>query len=287
VLSASVSRSLRVAAVTGFAACLAAGCASSQHAGAAAKAAQPASVSSPHQAILLAATQARLATSFSADFTMSVGGTAGMTASGTMSAQTRPTLLVEANLPTVSADGQSVPGGISEIITANALYMKMSELSKVYGKAWLELPFSELKGISSLSLGQLSEQMQSDSPLQQTQMLAGATNVRTVGSTTIDGSAVTEYSGTYPLAAGIAQLPASSRAAVQQELTKAGMTSASFEIWLDDQHQVRKLVITEHGTTESVVLSELVTSINQPVSVQVPPASQVATMPASALGSGQ
>jgi hypothetical protein len=65
------------------------------------------------------------------------------------------------------------------------------------------------------------------------------------------------------------------------------MTSASFEIWLDDQHQVRKLVITEHGTTESVVLSELVTSINQPVSVQVPPASQVATMPASALGSGQ
>jgi hypothetical protein len=284
-MSASVSRSLRVVAVTGAAALLAAGCASSQHAGAPKAASTDAAT--PHQAILLAAHQARLATSFSADLTMTTTGATSTTISGTLSARTRPTVLAEATLPTVDVDGQSVPGGIDEILTAKAIYMKMSELSKAIGKAWLEMPFSELDTASGADFGAIFQQIQNESPLQQTQELAGATDVGDLGATTIGGTAVTEYSGTISVKAALAQLPASARAGFQQDDAKAGVTSTAFTIWVDGQHQVRKLTITDHGTQTTVVMSELITSINQPVSVQFPAASQVATVPASALGSGR
>jgi len=278
-------------AVTGAAALLAAGCASSQHAGVAKAKATSTSTSTrattPRQAILLAAHQARLATSYSANFSMSLTGATGMTMSGTMSAQTRPTLLAEATLPTVVADGQSVPGGIDEVITAKAIYMKMSELSKALGKAWLEMPYSELTTVTGADFGAIFQQIQGESPLQETQELAGPTDIHDMGRTTVDGTAVTEYSGTISVKAALAQLPASARAGFQQEDTKEGITSADFTIWVDGQHQVRKLTVTDHGTQATIVVSELVTSINQPVSVQLPAASQVATIPASELGSGQ
>jgi hypothetical protein len=282
-MSVSVSRSLRVVVVAGVATLIAAGCASSQHAGAA----KATSATTPRQAILLAAHQARLANSFSADFSMSSSGTAGMTMSGTLSAQTRPTLLIEANLPTVVEDGQSLPGGIAEIINAKAIYMKMSALSKATGKAWLEMPFSELNTATGADFSAIFQQIQDESPLQETQELAGATGIRDLGRTTVDGTAVTEYAGTVSAKAALAQLPASARAGFQQDDAKAGITSVGFTIWMDGQHLVRKITVTDHGTAANIVVSELITSVNQPVRVQFPAASQVATIPASELGTGQ
>jgi hypothetical protein len=269
--------------MTGIVALLAAGCTSSQHAGAA----KETSATTPRQAILLAAEHARLATSFSGSMSMTITGAAEMTMSGTMSVQTRPTLLVTADLSTVVSGGQSVPGGISEIITSKGIYLKMSELSKASGKAWVELPFSEFNGLAGLDLGPMIQQAEGENPLVETQMLASSTDVREIGGGSIDGTAVTEYAGSYPMAAAIARLPAGSRAAAQKDIAVAGFTSATFSIWLDAQQQVRKLNLTEHGTAGNLVLSELVTSINQPVTVQLPAASQVATLPASDLESDQ
>jgi len=280
--SASRSRSLRVAAATGIAALLAAGCASSQHAGAP----KAASVMTPRQAILLASSQTRQVNSLSTAITVTISGSAAMTMRGTMSLQVRPTLLAELNAAVVS-DGQSLPGGITEIIGAKAFYLKMSALSKELGKAWLEVPYSEFDSATGIDVSSLLQQVQNDSPLQQTQELAGASDVRDLGSTSIDGTRVTEYSGTVSTKAGLAQLPASERAGAQQDFEQAGITSIDFTVWLDGQQQVRKITVTGRGTKETVVTSELITSINQPVSVQFPPASQVATIPASELGSGQ
>ena len=55
-------------------------------------------------------------------------------------------------------------------------------------------------------------------------------------------------------------------------------------MWLDDQQQVRKVISSAKGTSESVASTIVVTSVNQPVTATVPPASQVATVPASELG---
>jgi len=274
VFSRSVSRSLRFAWAAGATAVFAVGCSASQHAAVAQHTAVTtttgtASNPSPRQVIELAAAHARLATSYSATFSMSMTGTSAMTMQGTLSAATSPALFVEASFPDVSYSGQSIAGGVTEIVTAKALYMKMTSLSQSTGKPWLEIPFSTLNGVDGATLSQLFQQVQSDSPLLQTQMLASAADVRKVGAGVVNGVAATEYTGSYSIAAGLARLPASSRKTFQQQLAKAG------------------IIVTEHGSTESIALTEVVTSVNQPVSAQLPPASETSSSPKSALSSGQ
>ena len=93
----------------------------------------------------------------------------------------------------------------------------------------------------------------------------------------------THYAGSYPVSAGLAKLPASQRAAAQKGLRTLGVKTVGFNVWIDGQHQTRKIVVTETGSAENMTMTMQVTGINQPVSVTLPPASQVATIPASAL----
>ena len=277
-------RTLPLLTAAGLTALFAAGCSAS---------ASPSSGSgtgaapSATQAIQLAAAHAQLATSVTATVSVTGSGTAAMSMSGTLTEQVRPQLKAEVVLPSVSALGMSVPGGMTDIVTSQAVYLRMSALSELTGgKAWLEVPFSSLGKDVQASIGQLIQQAQDNSPLLQTQLLAGATGVHVVGKTTIGGVPVTEYAGSYQMSTAINRLPASLRSQVRQEMSEAGITSASFTIWLDNQQQVRKLVVSEHGSAESATVTMLVTSINQPVSITIPPASQVAVLPASALSSG-
>lgn len=272
-----VSRSVLIV-VAGLAAALVAGCSSGGAVGS----------SSPQQAVLLAARHADSANSVTATFSMrlNVSGSGDMTMSGSMAEQIRPSLIVQASLPAIQIGSQSVPGGMTEIVTGQAFYLKSSLLSTVAGgKPWIEMRFSDL-GSSGNALSQLLQQAQNSNPLSQTQMLAGATGVRELGTSVIDGVPVTEYTGHYTMAAAIAKLPASDRQSIKQQIAKAGLTGADFTIWLDGQDQVRKLIVTETGSSVSMTMTMLVTSINQPVTVQLPPASQVKVLSASDLGAG-
>jgi hypothetical protein len=173
---------------------------------------------------------------------------------------------------------------MSEIITDKSVYLKMAALTQeLGGKQWVELPYSELQQSTGINVGELLNQVQGNNPLVQTQMLAAAKDVRDAGTQTVDGVVTTHYTGTYPVAAGLAKLPASLRSMAQQQIQKLGLRSAQFNVWIDGQHQTRRLIMVEHGTGETVTVTLNVTGINQPVNVSLPPASQVATIPASAL----
>lgn len=286
--SVSLSRPVFLAAAAGLTAVLAAGCSGTPQASPSGthQSVGSAGAPSPARAIELAAAHARLATSVTANFTMQGSGSAAMTMSGSLSEVTRPQLQAELDFPTVSVAGQSLPGGISEIITTRAVYLKFSSLSSLTGgKAWLEVPFSEMSKTLGASVDQLIQQAQNNSPLLQTQMLTGATDVRVLGTGTVDGVAVTEYSGSYTTSAALRRLAASLRTQVKQQVSTAGITSVSFNVWLDDQQQVRKLILVEHGTTEDLTVTMLVTSINQPVNIKFPPPADVATIPQSGLNS--
>jgi hypothetical protein len=291
VVSRTRSRQLRLATAAGVAVLAVAGCSAAGGAaksGAAAKSGGTTTATlTADEAVHLAATHAQKATSFTATMSMRATGTGstGMSMDGTMSGTSSPSLLIEANFPTVNASGISFSGGISEIVTSSALYMRMSALSSLTGKPWAEVQLSGLK-VGGISLGQLTQQVQGDSPLLQTQLLAGANNVRKAGTSTIDGVPVTEYTGSYSMQAALSQLHGVSDTQLRQALASSGFSTADFQIWLDDQQQVRKLVVTEHGSEANVALTMVVTSINQPVSVQLPASSQVAVIPASALNSG-
>lgn len=283
----SLYRPALLAAAAGLTAVLAAGCSGTpqaSHAGSAASHAGSGAAPAPGQAIELAAAHAAVANSVTADLTIRGSGAAAMTMSGSLSELIRPNLAAELSFPSLSAAGQSLPGGMSEIITAKAAYLKISGISQLTGgKSWLKVPFSELGKAFGVNFEQLIQQAQNNSPLVQTQLLAGATGVRVVGTGTIGGVAVTEYSGSYTIAAALKRLPASLRSQVEQQESKAGITSVTFKAWLDNQQQVRKLIVVEHGSVESVTVTMLLTSINQPVSIKLPPAADVATIPQSAL----
>ncbi len=270
-----------VAAAGTAAALLAAGCSSG-------KPSAPGSSGSgmsPAQAITLASWQAKHATSFSSSWSVKTSGMESATIAGTLQMRSRP-LLVDMGVSTMNAGGQSVPGGVQEILTGHALYLKGPGLAQRFGKSWVKVSFAEFQQRTGISLAQITQQMQQNNPLVQTQMLAAAKNVRVAGHQMIDGVPTTHYTGTYTAAAQLARLPSSLRAAEQKALQRLGVTSAQFSVWIDGQHQARKIIVRETGTSEQVTATFTVTSINQPVRVTLPPASQVAAIPASALDGG-
>ena len=103
-------------------------------------------------------------------------------------------------------------------------------------------------------------------------MLSSSTNVQKVGPATINGVPTTEYTGTYPVSAALAKLPAVTRSTIAAQLKTLGLTTEHFAVWLDDQQQVRKIVTTEKGSSVQVATTIVVTSVNQPVRAAIPPA---------------
>jgi hypothetical protein len=175
--------------------------------------------------------------------------------------------------------------GLGEVITPKAIYIKLGLLTQALHstKPWIELPLSALSGSTGLNLNSLIDQAQTSSPLTQTQLLAGATDVRTVGTSAVDGVPVTEYAGAYSMSAALARVPADVRGQLGQIMQKAGINGAQFRVWIDGQHQVRKEVVTMDASAFTETVAITVTSINQPVTISAPTASQTTTLPASVL----
>jgi len=244
---------------------------------------QAAQALSPQQAITLAANQAKQVNSFGSTLSITMSGTVSGTMGGTMQIRNRPSLLADADFSTFNVEGHSLPGGMREILTNRTIYLKMALLSQELHKPWVKISFSQLQQGTGVNFSQLTQQVQSNNPLVQTRMLAAAKDVRKVGTQTIGGVSTTHYTGSYPVSAGLAKLPASLRAAEQKGLQTLGIKTVRFNVWIDGQHQTRKIVVTETGSVETIKVTMQVTGINHPVSVTLPPASQVATIPASAL----
>ena len=72
---------------------------------------------------------------------------------------------------------------------------------------------------------------------------------------------------------------------MQKQIAAAGMSTAAFTVWVDGQRVMRKAVITEQGTAVTEVVTVAISTINQPVNIQVPAADQTTTLPSGALGS--
>jgi hypothetical protein len=249
----------------------------------------------PAQEIQLAASTAETVNSFTATISVDLKtkgaslGAESVTVAGTMSEEVHPSRLSEFTFSTLKAAGVSLPGGLSEITTPTEVYVQQSELSMLLhtNKQWLGLPVSALSSSSGFNLGSLFSQSDTSSPLTMTQLLAGATGVRKVGTGTVDGVPVTEYTGSYSLATSLDKLPASVRNSASSAFKQAGLDSgdASFTVWIDAQNIVRQETTEISSSTFNENVTFTVTGVNQPVAITAPPASQVFTITAGDLGS--
>jgi hypothetical protein len=274
-----------LAAAVGAAALLAAGCSAPGGSATGAKAA-PAAAVSPQRALLLAARGVQAVNTIAANVSLRATTSGGdIDIAGSLAERLHPSLLAAADYTTFSTQGQTLPGGIAEVLAQDVLYMKDSQVSQALHttRPWVEIPLKSL-GVTGSALSSLLGTAQEESPVTQTELLAHSKTVHKVGTGVINGVPVTEYAGTYSMSQAIAALPASLRSTISKEIGQAGISSAQFKIWLDGQEQTRKIVVTETGTAISETITETVTSFNQPVSVQAPAAAETYVIPVGALG---
>jgi hypothetical protein len=96
----------------------------------------------------------------------------------------------------------------------------------------------------------------------------------------ISGVSTTEYAGTVKAAAALKAIPASLRQALASELQALGNTTIHFREWIDGQHHLRKMVVTENLNGDTIDTTINVTAVNQPVSITLrrPPVRACTTM---------
>jgi hypothetical protein len=188
--------------------------------------------------------------------------------SGILIEQTRPSALIDVRT--------TQPAGLEAVLTSSTAYLKIGALTQAVGKPWVAVPYSGLAAGSNASLAPMIQEMQGSNPLAQAQMFPAATNVRESGTSMINGVPVTEYSGSYSVAAGLAQLSPGLRTAVRSGLMPSGITSTKFAVWVGARHQVRKISLVEFGKSAQIEIVFVIVSINQPVAIGVPAASEVA-----------
>jgi hypothetical protein len=263
-----------------IAGCAAAGSSAGRSAGSGGAAAKPLS---PHAALTLAADQSERVNSMATTFSSQLGGSTSETTTGAMQLQLKPSLVAEENLK-VTTGGKTTP--MDEIITAKALYLKsgLPSLGTSAAKPWLEIDYTSLKGSLGSALSSLLQNVQNGNPAAQTQMLAASKNVHEVGTQVVDGVQTTHYAGSFTPSAALAALSPSLRKTLGSVM-KSVNGDISFNVWIDGQHVSRKVVVVESVQGETVTTTMNVTSVNQPVDVTPPPASQVTKLPASSLGS--
>jgi hypothetical protein len=232
------------------------------------------------QAITAAAQTSQRIKSIAASITEHASSGTSTSTSGTVEEQLRPTLQMSMHLTTAVAGR---PTSLDGVITSKVMYLKIGSLAKALGKSWIEIPLSELSN-GKTSFGQLVQNLTNSDPLKETSLFTAAKNARVVGTQTIDGVSTTHYAGSYAPSQALANLPAKLRAELAPAM-KAVQGKVTFNLWIDGQHQVRKVTETEQVDGQTITSTFVVTAINQPVHVTTPPPSQVAHLPTSSLGS--
>ena len=231
-----------------------------------------------------------------AAFTQHERGAIKQTGAGTITEQRRPVLRADLAVPVEKIYNRAVPGGETEILSGSTVYYRSPSLSAILGtRPWLRVPGDDVgKLISGTVVRDSIDAAEDNGPVIQVKnLLAAAQNVRQAGTTRLDGTPVTEYTGSYRLRTAVNILPAGAAAVVRQAQIKRNFNPVTFAVWLDRSEQVRKLIATEkalapayydHVAIETQTITIVVTRINQPVTVTIPPAARVSRIPPPALG---
>jgi len=228
------------------------------------------------QAVRLAARQARTIRSYSIKLSTATTGAISDTVSGTMQLRVKPSLLAGMKL-TIGASGVTQP--VNEILTPKAAYIKLPGLGSP-SKPWIRLSLTG-GNATGAAIGQLLRAIETSNPQNQTEMLTASKDLHKTGTQIINGIPTTRYTGSYSIRAALRQLPAGLRKLSGAAITSLGVSTVHFTIWIDGQHQTRKIVTVESGNGATITSRLQVFAINQPVHVALPPASQVGPAPAA------
>ncbi len=170
---------------------------------------------------------------------------------------------------------------LDEIITPRAIYTKQpSGPGTKHGKPWFMLTLDNIKGRTNIT--KLFRQAQENDPmasLASPQSLTALANLgahfRWAGVQDVDGVEATKYAGTIPLG-GFLDAMSAVEQGMSNSVPSARLRSGQpFDVWIDGEHQMRKLIVRMAYGQASMVVQANVVAINRPVHIAVPPPSQV------------
>ncbi|MCX4845982.1 hypothetical protein [Streptomyces sp. NBC_00893] len=143
------------------------------------------------------------------------------------------------------------------------------------GKHWINYSYADLAKMAGASGEAMKQQMQNTTPDQGVKSLLASGDVKKVGKEDVRGVSATHYSGTVDVAALTAknsELDADQLEQLKKQLSDAGITTETVDIWVDDNDLLVKK--TERGQMKTGELNSTVyySDYGTKVSVEQPPA---------------
>jgi hypothetical protein len=189
----------------------------------------------------------------------------------------KPTVAAELSMH-INVAGKAL--ALQEILTSRALYLRAPGIAPASpGKPWAKISLSALP--NGMNLRRLFSQTQNNGPFSQlgspqalAKLLGAAKNVRVVRNQVVNGVSTTEYSGVISSRSILALMPAADRK-LFGSLPSGLRFGGPFRVWIDGQHFMRRVELRFSFRKVSIAVRVDVTSINQPVTIVPPPASQV------------
>ncbi|MFF8473147.1 hypothetical protein [Streptomyces sp. NPDC015414] len=159
----------------------------------------------------------------------------------------------------------------------DAYYAKMSEqfAQQSGGKHWIRYAYDDLAKLGGGSGAYMKDQMQNTTPNQSVKLLLASGDVKKVGEEQVSGVRATHYSGTVDvadLAGKNSGLDAGQLADLKKQLSQAGVSTETVDIWVDGQDLLVKKVEKAQMTAGTMTSTAYYSDYGVPVTAEAPPA---------------
>jgi len=160
----------------------------------------------------------------------------------------------------------------------DAYYAKMGEkfAEQAGGRHWIRYGYADLADLGGGSGAYLKDQMQNTTPNQSVKLLLASGDVKKAGTEKVRGVNTTHYAGTVDvadLAGKNSSLTASQLAGLKKQLTQAGVTTETVDIWVNDQDLLVKKTEKGRMSAGEYIQTAYYSDYGVKVSVTKPPAS--------------
>ncbi|WP_344599557.1 hypothetical protein [Streptomyces glaucus] len=159
----------------------------------------------------------------------------------------------------------------------DAYYARMGDAfaEQADGKHWIRYAYDDLEDLAGGSGAYLGDRMRSTTPNQSVQLLLASGDVREVGEEEVRGERTTHYSGTVDVA-GLATrdsgLGERRLADLRKQLTEAGVTTETVDLWINDRNLLVKKVEKSRTAIGQLTQTAYYSDYGVRVSVEKPPA---------------
>lgn len=215
----------------------------------------------PELDVTKAERQSANARTMSVSFSERVTGPTRVTLTGQAQIQRTPLRIAEQI--TVTASGQT-GGQVSAIVTSRAIY---AETSKNPGY-WIKLRLPQVDRTALL------QEMRNADPAAQTSLLLAAGHARFTGQQTVEGVVTSRYVASVAPAFALSTLPSAQRARMASFVSLIS-GDIHYVLWIEPGDQLKQLRMSERVLGSKITVTATINSINQPVNIVIPPATQV------------